>query len=269
MNCEWFYSHGKWYYGYFAQPNQFTNCKPAPIWRLWYYGEITWETISGLIALFCIIGFVAFVAYLMSPRLRRWVHGIKHQEELAPAPAPEPQYEYQPDPPIESNIDLEWFVRDKLEPAVAPEGLPKVRKTVLTFDQEKTEDGIVVRAYLLLSPEDVAIIESKGLEDEVLENEPAYDPERLSLLRAAQEEEIARAPDARVRAGLRALHKQQLEDAKEWKLERTIADYRAMERHFKRQLEATKWQKELEQRVMRRINTLLDHFRDEATQPIR
>lgn len=171
--------------------------------------------------------------------------------------------------PIASKINLEDFIRDKLEPPVNPTDFDKVRETTLEFDQEKTEDGITVCAFLLLSPEDVAIIEDKGLNDEMIEEEAAFDDERFELLETAQAKEIAEAPNPRARAILRALHKQQIQDAKAWKLKLTIANYRAMERHFKSALEATKWQTQIEQRVMQRVNQLLGHFREKATRSVR
>lgn len=188
---------------------------------------------------------------------------------ITEAPATSPATASAEDQPIISKIKLEDFIKDKLEPPIQPTDLPKVTQTAIEFDEEKTDNGVTVHAFLLLSPEDIAIIEDKGLDEEVIEEEPAFDEERFELLEAAQAKEIAEAPHARARAGLRAIHKQQLADAKTWKLKLTIANYRAMERHFVKPLEATKWQNQLEQRVMQRVNQLLGHFREKATQSVR
>src|SRR4051812_49321396 len=150
ISCHWGQAEhdGPWFYGD-SLNGKWIECEKEGFWWL-YLDHPNWYYFIIFLIVAAIFAIVLGIASSFDTEVARAA-----STEPPPEPAPEPE----PEPPIESHIDLEWFVRDKLEPAVEPEGLPKVRKTILTFDQEKTDDGIVVRAYLLLSPEDVAIIE--------------------------------------------------------------------------------------------------------------
>ena len=147
---------------------------------------------------------------------------------------------------VHSFVNLADFVRDRMVPE-PPDMLPEVDYMQWHFDEPEHEQDHSVRLYLAFPPEDIALMKRWGLNEESLEQEPMFDDAGIEALKQAQAHELMLAVDGQHRAALAIEHKQQLQDAREAKIDRTIEDFMAWpyQQTFPTRREATRRREKL------------------------
>ena len=98
---------------------------------------------------------------------------------------------------------------------------PDVSKMQVDWDRFHGPDDHTVRLFVALSRDERAHLNEHGYNDDVLGEEPILDDAILAEIREAQETEIAQAPDPTTESALRMEHREQLEAAKNEKIEIT------------------------------------------------
>ncbi len=135
----------------------------------------------------------------------------------------------------------------------------------MTVNWGEPEDNRTVEMYLALSYAERVVIDRRGLNEEVLEEEPLFDDEDLARIERAQQKELRKAPDARTRAALEAVHQTQLNQAKRETWGKTIEYY--MTYPYTKTLptpyQATLYRKKLETVILPKFRKLLkDHMNE-------
>ncbi len=119
------------------------------------------------------------------------------------------------------------IVQHKLTPKpIIP--MPDVEYMIWHFDEPQHDADNELRLYVALSREDIAIIKRWGLQYEVFDTMPLFDPADLATLQLRQAEERRAFPDMQMPIVLEIEHKQQMEWAEQQQIEITILDYLAL-----------------------------------------
>lgn len=160
-----------------------------------------------------------------------------------------------------SSINIYDFVKQKAAPNLPDEWPEEVEH--MTIGWGEPEDNCVVELYLNFSPDERVVIDRRGLNEEVLEEELLFDDETIERIENAQAKELRKAKDDRERKALEAVHQTQLNQARRETWGKTIEYYIACPytKSFPTPYQATLYRKKLETQILPRFRKLLkDHM---------